>query len=264
GKNAAEANLWATEMLVIVVPKGQYTMLEDWGGLLGMRASGSNSVVLEDVFVPDHMTFTFNRARRLFGDTVGSAQHNSNPLYAGSFNAFAEGSLAATSVGLAEAAIDELTRIVTSGKMPGTGGLMKMDLPEVQRLLGTAMAKTDMVRCATLRGGQVYMEAAERAVTKIAPFTNETSLRLDGMYHAINREVGDIIDMLLRAASTSSLLDGQRMQRYFRDAVMLRSRREQLENKALEISREYFAEEGYSQDVGEKPASACAGESVRG
>ena len=39
-----------------VVPQGSYTILDDWGGdkVLGMRASGSNSVRVEDVFVPEH------------------------------------------------------------------------------------------------------------------------------------------------------------------------------------------------------------------
>jgi len=37
-----------------VVAKGNYTILDDWGGdrVLGMRASGSNSVRVENVFVP--------------------------------------------------------------------------------------------------------------------------------------------------------------------------------------------------------------------
>ena len=39
-----------------VVAQGSYTILDDWGGdkVLGMRASGSNSVRVEDVFVPEH------------------------------------------------------------------------------------------------------------------------------------------------------------------------------------------------------------------
>jgi len=45
------------QLLTFVVPRDQVKMLDDWGGdnPLGMRASGSNSVRVDEVFVPEHM-----------------------------------------------------------------------------------------------------------------------------------------------------------------------------------------------------------------
>ena len=44
--------------LTFVMPKGQLTVLDDWGGdkTLGMRASGSNSVKIDDQFIPANPT----------------------------------------------------------------------------------------------------------------------------------------------------------------------------------------------------------------
>ena len=72
------------------VPRDKVTIVDDWGGerALGMQSSGSNSVRLDDVFVPDH---AFYRGDILFGQdtdwskgTPGAILHG-NPLYLGVF-----------------------------------------------------------------------------------------------------------------------------------------------------------------------------------
>jgi 3-hydroxy-9,10-secoandrosta-1,3,5(10)-triene-9,17-dione monooxygenase len=46
----------APEAFCAAVPRDKLNILDDWGGdqTLGMRASGSNSVAIKDVFVPAH------------------------------------------------------------------------------------------------------------------------------------------------------------------------------------------------------------------
>src|SRR5262249_33668411 len=41
-------------MLLFVAPKGAWTMLDDWGALLGMKGSGSQSIVFEGGEIPAH------------------------------------------------------------------------------------------------------------------------------------------------------------------------------------------------------------------
>jgi 3-hydroxy-9,10-secoandrosta-1,3,5(10)-triene-9,17-dione monooxygenase len=47
-----------TDRIAVVIPREQVTVLDDWGGgaVLGMNASGSNSVRVDAVFVPAHRT----------------------------------------------------------------------------------------------------------------------------------------------------------------------------------------------------------------
>ncbi len=244
GKTDRHGNSWVSPTLTVIVPKGSFEVLEDWGDMLGMRGSGSNGVVLTDVFVPDHMTIKMNRASTLFGDTPGTALHNGSPLYGGLFNAFAEGSLAAMAVGTAQAAIDEYVHIMKT-KTAGLTGTLRIDVPDYQRTLGLAVVTADTARSAAIRGAQIYMETAERSVKKIAPFTNELGVRLDGMYHMVEKLVFDIVESLLRTASSSASRNGQKLQRYLRDVTTLRSRRDQLDFRAAGIALEYLKGEGH-------------------
>ncbi len=43
-----------SERIVAVVAREQFRMLDNWGDLIGLKGSGSHSVVIEDAFVPEH------------------------------------------------------------------------------------------------------------------------------------------------------------------------------------------------------------------
>lgn len=43
------------ELAWFVLPRADYTILDDWGQVLGMRGSGSNSITIDNAFVPEHM-----------------------------------------------------------------------------------------------------------------------------------------------------------------------------------------------------------------
>ena len=239
GRTTSHENSWVSSTLTVIVPKGSFRILDDWGDLLGMRGSGSNGVVLDDVFVPRHMTIRMSRAPTLLGDTPGTRLHDGNPLYGGLFQAFAEGSLAAMAVGTAEAAIDEYVHLLKT-RNDGLTGRRRIDVEDYQRTLGLAVVTADTARAAAIRGAEIYMETAQRSVRKIAPFTNEVGVRLDGMYHVVERLVGEVVESLLRTASSAAARNGERLQRYHRDVTTLRSRREQLDFCAAGIALEYL------------------------
>lgn len=244
GRTASRETSWIAPTLTVVVPKGQFEILDDWGDLLGMRGSGSNGVVLDNVFVPTHMTIRMNHAATLFGDTPGSRLHKGEPLYGGLFNAFAEGSLAAMAVGTAQAAIDEYIHIIKT-RNAGLSGRLRIDMEDYQRTLGLAVVTADTARAATIRGAEIYMERSARSVAGITPFTNEAGVRLDGMYHMVEKMVADVVEPLLRTASSTASRNGQKMQRYWRDVTTLRGRRDQLDFRASGIALEYLHAAGH-------------------
>ena len=41
-------------MLLFVAPRSEFTMLDDWGDLLGLKGSGSQSIVFDDGRIPAH------------------------------------------------------------------------------------------------------------------------------------------------------------------------------------------------------------------
>src|SRR5215813_8563892 len=101
------------QLLTFVLPRDQVKMLDDWGGdnPLGMRASGSNSVRVDEVFVPDHMVVAAEPPLLWGGHeggrpTPGTLLHG-NPMYLGRVSGPYHASLVSPIVGAARAALDE-------------------------------------------------------------------------------------------------------------------------------------------------------------
>lgn len=227
-------------MLTVVVPEGSFTRLDNWGDLMGMKGSGSHGVVLDDVFVPDHMTFRFNPDLGIAGPTVGATLHG-NPMYGGLFLAFAEGGLAAMATGLAYAALDEYEDLIASRNTPGTATLRAFNA-DYQRSYGQAVALADSARAITLQGAALYLEHATRCMRGEAAFTVEQAVRLDGMYHMAERLAYEAVELLVRTASSAALKDGARLPRYLRDIIMCVSRgHDQFEFRAPNIAKEMLA-----------------------
>jgi alkylation response protein AidB-like acyl-CoA dehydrogenase len=115
-----------------------FRRLDDWGDLIGLKGSGSHSVVVEEAFVPDHHVVPFGFFQDLQGGTPGSALHG-NAMYAGQFMAFAMGELNSVQVGTAQAMLDEAERILASrstnpsGSREDGGGVRRAEHPDPQR-----------------------------------------------------------------------------------------------------------------------------------
>ena len=112
-KIPAKTSSDSVETVVVVVPSGSYRMLDDWGDILGLRASGSNSVVVEDAFIPSEFVSWSAMRHDAIGPTPGS-EVNANPMYRSVFLAFAAGELVCSQVGAAKAALADYERIIRS------------------------------------------------------------------------------------------------------------------------------------------------------
>ncbi|MGB8650502.1 MAG: 3-hydroxy-9,10-secoandrosta-1,3,5(10)-triene-9,17-dione monooxygenase oxygenase subunit [Mycobacteriales bacterium] len=66
-----------TDFLTILVPRSDYRIDDVWD-VVGLRGTGSNDIVIEDVFVPAHRTLSFNDVSAL--RCPGQAE-NTAPLY---------------------------------------------------------------------------------------------------------------------------------------------------------------------------------------
>ena len=100
------------EKIVAVVPREKFQMLDNWGDLIGLKGSGSHSVVIEDVLVPAHHTITLDEWLAIGVTSTPGYRLHGNPLYGGSFMAVALGELNSVQVGNAQAAVDEYERML--------------------------------------------------------------------------------------------------------------------------------------------------------
>ncbi|WP_084351708.1 acyl-CoA dehydrogenase family protein [Millisia brevis] len=200
-----------------VVERDDYTVLDDWGRVIGMRGSGSNGIRIDKAFVPFHHVSEENWTSEATSPAVGYGVHR-NPTYSGVFFGFAEGEVAAVSVGLGYAAIDEYERIIRTTKAPfDPNGARRADADDWRRVLGMAMARVDTAGAALVHSGRQYEEFARQLVEREYAFDAARSMRLNNAYFVVEELVWESLQELIRTAGTGFSADGQKMQRYFRD-----------------------------------------------
>jgi 3-hydroxy-9,10-secoandrosta-1,3,5(10)-triene-9,17-dione monooxygenase len=213
------------EKIVAVVPRENFRILDNWGDLIGLKGSGSNSVVIEDAFVPSHHTVSFDEWISMGVSSTPGYRLHGNPMYAGSFMAVALGELNAVQVGAAQGAIDEYERLLLRPtRQAGAGeGRKRSDDPNYQRVLGLALAYTDAAYSVLLRCGALYHEYAREAVEGGDLFGSERTFRIYGQLMTAHKLCWEAGDMVFRAGSTTGARDGARLQRYWRDLCAFRT-----------------------------------------
>nr|WP_281371925.1 acyl-CoA dehydrogenase family protein [Modestobacter versicolor] len=211
-------------LIAAIIPHEEVTVLDDWGGdrTLGLRGSGSNTVVVSDVVVPEHRVCRFDWITHDYtGPSIGTELHG-NPLYLGPVAGFLHMSLASPVVGAARAALDEYEQIITTRNSPFPPFAPRREDPLHQLDLGTAMTMTDAAEAVLVRCGDLYMEHAEATVRHGVPFTLETDARLYGMAQRASELASEAVGLLFRSAGSSAAMAGHPMQRYYRDVAMVR------------------------------------------
>ena len=157
------------DVRLIVVPRDGYEVLDDWGELIGLKGSGSNSVVIDDVLIPaDHAV----PVAQLMGEwpmtttqLPGGAIHD-NPMYSGGFMGFAIAELTVVQVGAARAMLDEYEEMLGSlpiVSMSGNVTTKRYTDHDYQRCFGMALGWVDAAHWIMMRAGEVYMELATKA-----------------------------------------------------------------------------------------------------
>lgn len=207
---------------IALVPRSQWKMLDDWGAILGMRGSGSNSIVIEGARVPkSHVIHLDMLNIDLAGGTPGSRLHG-NPMYAGRCLSFFHAELVAVLVGLGYAAIDEYEQIIRTKTTLYPPVMPRYLHHDYQRYLGLALGMMNAAKRLVLNAGDVYMEYCRRGFEGGKPFTLEEDLELFASLEHGGRLAWEAVEMLFRTSSSSGAKDGEPMQRYYRDASIYR------------------------------------------
>jgi len=227
---------------VVVIPRAQITVLDDWGGgaQLGMQSSGSNSVVVENVFVPEHMVLDEDWTGAPDGPTPGTELHR-NPMYLGRVYGIYHAGLVVTVVGAARAALQEYETTITTKKTPFPPQVMRYEHPDHQRTWGYARGLVDAAEALLYHAGEMYMEHCRRWAEQGVPFTVEDDGRLFVILQQSGRLASEAVELLFHSSGSSAARRGERMQRYFRDVAMYRGHiAAQYLNLASNLARVHF------------------------
>lgn len=218
-RNAAD-NTDAPSFVTLLIPREGYEVLDDWHGSFGMKASGSNTVRFAQQFVPAAWVIA-GIGDNLSQVPVGVTLHNDG-LFFGRLEAYHPVGLAAVAVGAARAAIEEFTAVVQAGSDKLKGSAKSQD-PAFQHTLGVASAQADAAEALVYAAVDAYTAAGRRQLATGTPLTAIELAQIAGLGTSAMRLAENAVDVVFEHIGTLRVVDGTRVQRYFRDVSTLRT-----------------------------------------
>jgi 3-hydroxy-9,10-secoandrosta-1,3,5(10)-triene-9,17-dione monooxygenase len=193
--------------------KSEYEVVDDWY-VLGMRSTGSMTVVAKDVFVPEYRALCAYDLRG--GVPFPGAKGNPNPVYRVPFSAMAAHGIGGVAVGNAQAALDLTIESVVK-RSTNYQGLKMRDIQTIQVRIGAAGARVDAARELLRRNCHEAMDIARSGAAADAP----TKLRFKRDLAYAAGICTEAVDILHAMAGANGIYDSYPIQRIFRDAHAL-------------------------------------------
>ena len=192
-----------------LVPRESYEIVDVWN-VVGLAGSGSNDIVVEDVFIPE--TFTLSMAET--GRCRGPGQAvNTSDLYKLQFHSLFTTTITTPIIGMARGAYDEHVTMQQNRVRASFGEKASLDPFAAVRV---ATASSDIDAAWALLMGNIREQQGFVARGEKIPITQRLRIRRDqvmGTQRAI-----DAIDLLFEASGGRALANGTPLQRAWRDA----------------------------------------------
>ncbi|MFZ0525516.1 MAG: acyl-CoA dehydrogenase family protein [Xanthobacteraceae bacterium] len=199
------------DMRLYLVPVPEVKQDDTWY-CAGLRASGSNTVVLDNVFVPEHRSVSFSMLRE--GCSPGS-KVNANPMYRAPFIALHSYALLGPVLGVARGGYAEFVQWTRQRYLTYTQLGIAQHVP-VQIRIAEISAQID---AAELLARRAF--ATARADYAGMSLETRTLLRRDFTYAV--RSLREALDDLVKISGSSGLMENNPVQRCWRDAHAISS-----------------------------------------
>lgn len=212
--------------LQTLVPAEDFTICDNWGGdhVLGMRASGSNSVEVKDVVVPECYAVELPWLTETERTTSIGAEQHDNSLYLGVGQTFLQCELVACIVGAAYAALDEYEELARTRNAPLPPRGPRIEDAGFQRDFGQCKMKADGAKAMLVWAVEEYGRRCENAFRNGVPFTRKMDIELYGILVQAGELATQAVEQLYISAGTSATVTkGAKMGRYLRDVQTYRT-----------------------------------------
>lgn len=196
------------DMRTFLVPKGDYALVDDWH-VMGLQATGSKTVHIDECFVPEHRTHKFGDG---FKQRSPGHAENTAPLFRLPFGQIFVRSVSTGAIGMAQGALDAFLDVQSKRRARGDGRKVAAD-PRAQQAAADAVETIDRLVITLERDFEAMMalcEAGERI-----PLEDRIRYR----YHSarVGDECARVIDALMLASGGSAVFLQNPLQRFFRD-----------------------------------------------
>jgi 3-hydroxy-9,10-secoandrosta-1,3,5(10)-triene-9,17-dione monooxygenase len=208
--------------LLFIAPRAQWRRLDDWGHQLGLRGSGSHSITIEGGRIPGYLTLPGVHLSLIdvAEGTPGPALHG-NPEYGGGLISYMNMEVAALAVGMAQGALDVYEELLRSRMTLLPPIVSRGENPDYQFWYGDATGMVSTAEAALMNAAQQWRDTCAMGQ---AAFTRETDLRLAAICRHVIKLCWDAVeDYIIPTAGSSSVRDGERLERIWRDLSMLHS-----------------------------------------
>jgi 3-hydroxy-9,10-secoandrosta-1,3,5(10)-triene-9,17-dione monooxygenase len=199
------------DMRLYLVPVSEVKQEDTWY-CAGLRATGSNTSVLDNVFVPEHRSVSFATLRD--AHSPGS-KLNTNPIYRTPFIAVHTYALLAPALGLARGGYADFTQWTKGRYLTYTQLNIAQHVP-VQLKIAEIAAQIDVAELLARRA----LATARANYTGLSMETR-TLMRRDYTYAM--KTLRDAMDALVKISGSSGLMDGNSVQRCWRDVHAISS-----------------------------------------
>jgi 3-hydroxy-9,10-secoandrosta-1,3,5(10)-triene-9,17-dione monooxygenase len=202
----------ATPPVLCLVPRSDFEIEDDWH-VLGLRGTGSKSVVLNGAVIPEYRTVSIEALLR--GRSPAAELYPDNPFYRAPFNVVLNTLLLSPTSGMARGLLELFEERVQT-RIDGHTGQPASNRPGTQLRFAEAAAEVDAA-ILVLRG--IFGELREWGVAEAEmPLAERARIRRNVCYSA--RLCLQAADRLLESGDASGMFASQPLQRWARDIHM--------------------------------------------
>ncbi len=219
---ALDEDLTAGELatdVITLIPFDQVEIVHNWD-VLGLRGTGSNRVIVDDVFVPSHMTihsFFDLQAPPFPGRTV-----HENPIYRrGSLAGLVFAETCSVAIGTARGVLDLFEESIRTRKTTVLPLTPMTEHAQYPRFYGEALQGIEVAEAALLQTNADYMAEARRADAEDRDFAPDLDRRLQLRMQLCAKMAYDAVLLMMRVNGSAGMRTGAMWQRYLRDMNVL-------------------------------------------
>jgi len=230
------------EDIVCLFQRGEYEILDDWGGgrTMALGASGSNTIEVRDVVIPEERTVTWNWFASAFTEGTPGTRSTGNSLYLGNVGAVYHGDLAAVLLGAALGAQDAFEELLRTKPRHNEPFSLRFEHRDGQRQYAQVRRLLDAGRAILLSTGAEY-EALNDAAMRGEPVTTADHLFLANRMYAVVEMAWQATELMFRASSSGVGRTGHPIQRALLAIQMQRPQSyDNMELLELELAANYF------------------------
>jgi alkylation response protein AidB-like acyl-CoA dehydrogenase len=199
------------DMRWLLLPREDLEIVDDWH-TIGLRGTGSKTIILNDVFIPEYRTLPILNIGN--GDSPGR-EVNTHPMYGGPTDANFTGAMSVPAIGAARGLI-ELFHQRLGSKIEIPDGTNSPYLAEGVSItmgrLSQAAATVDATRALMLVNAQSFAERSAKEVT----LADSMRMKRDMAWTA--QQARRAVNVLYEESGGSALSEKSPLQQFWRDA----------------------------------------------